>query len=236
MQPRPTIALIAGVILAVGALVPAAVACSPMGYENSGKPRLLERNIAKVMVERATSIELVVAETQEPIDLERLFAAQLESADARLRGYLLQEFESIRPFAATVTFRVAETLKGPNVGGFRMNAFVGDGSDLESRRRWARSRRDFQHPGDYWGTSTFPFDETFQLGSCWEPPHANIGASYLIFRDESGRILDAALPFAWRHSGVRFTLSGPTFAEVFEPGDAWVRRIRREVMRSQSSD
>ena len=236
IPPRTTIALITGAVMAMGVFVPAADACGALSYENSGSPRLLERNIARVMVERATSIELVVAEAREPLDLEALFAAQLAAASPQARSGLVEEIEIIRPFSSAVTFRVTETLKGPSVGGFRMNAMVGDGSDQASRRRWARSRRDFQNPGGYWLSESLPFDGTFQLGSCWEPPHANVGASYLIFRDESGRILDAELPFAWRQSGTRFNHSGPTFVEVFEPGDLWVRRVRREVMRSQASD
>ena len=200
-------------------------------------PRPLDRDIARLMVERATYVELAVAEARQPFDLEALVATRLAAAGPDERRSLSWGLENYRSSAATVTFRVVETLKGPRVDTFQLNMLVGVGADTAARREEARRRRDFRGRDDHWNLNSYWrhtgfLDETADiLDSCWEAESAELGAGYLVFRDETGRVLDAELRFAWPRSGDRFTLAGPTFEEVFEPGDPWVRRVRRETER-----
>ena len=215
-----------------------ASACSPLAYSYSGSPPALERNEARVLLDKAVRVDLVIAERSRPLDLQTVFGdvpAGLTPAEA-LGGE--GDIAQWQPWAAVVSFRVLETLKGvPSEPAFDMAASATQDTETarSQRRNWARERRAFDDPSTYWSSDVHMLDETFMISACQEPPHVVVGGTYLIFRGERGNILGPTLPFRWRHSGQVFQIQGPVFEEVFGDDDPWLRRVRREAARLRSA-
>ena len=206
-----------------------AAACSPIGYERSGSPRSLQPNEARFLVQKAASVELVVADQRRFLDLPALLGSRLAEAEPSRLSFLRDEIALTQPWVATVTFRVIETLKGSPSAAFDLNAMVTVLPAEDERRRWARDRGGFNDPSTYWLSGAAPLNEAFDLDGCVEPPRVVMGGTYLVFRDVGGRILDATLPFRWRHSRQEFVIQGPVFEEIFGDNDPWLRRVRREA-------
>lgn len=217
-----------GALLSVAVAAPAALACSPVSYEWSGSPRPVERNVARTMVERATSVHLITAEQGRPFDIARLQLGEPTTPESR--RYLEEERDVMRSWSQTMTFRVQETLKGEPVGQLEMGVFR-DGASVEDRRSEARGRGRFSDPSSYWSFDERPLDADFRIGGCLEPLRAVEGASYLIFLDDAGKLLDARLEF--RRGNWSGTRRGPAFVEVFGDGDPWLSAVRREAARTR---
>ncbi|NBW06712.1 MAG: hypothetical protein EBR82_01645 [Caulobacteraceae bacterium] len=216
------------VLAAILTAVPAfpAIACSPIGYERSGSPPALERNEARSLLDKAARVDLVIADSSRPFDLDTALLAVPENLNPAQSAAVQPELDVWRARGGIVAFRVLETFKGPPQAGFDMAAAVALDTVTGHAQRayWAGRRRAFDDPDTYWSSWVDPFDTSRLFDSCWQPIHVVIGGTYLIFRDETGNILGPTLPFRWRHSGQVFQVQGPVFEEVFGGDDPWLRR------------
>lgn len=189
MMRSGPLAVLAAILMAAPA-VPA-MACSLIGYARSGSPPALERNEARGLLDKAARVDLVIADSSRPLDLDAAVTAVPGNLNPAQLAAVEPELALWRTRGGIVAFRVLETFKGPPQDAFDMAAAVSFDSltDHVQREHWAGRRGAFDDPDTYWADWVDPLDMNRLFDSCWQPIRVVIGGTYLIFRDEAGNVL-----------------------------------------------
>lgn len=210
--------------------VPAA-ACSPP----PGWPRKVKLDIpvmARVLVEAAATVDLVIAEhatddyevaTTPQANAEAManYAAgddgsKLTAAEVSAR---LKQDEVLD--GARIHYRLVERLKGSGSGAFSLNGMLDEPPGPGPRRldttTQLKARLNSRDLSDWQG-----------FGACIQPLWTELGHHYVVFRDADGQLLRQTVPL--RLNGAPRQVQGPVYAETSATGDdIWVAAIRRAL-------
>jgi hypothetical protein len=215
------VALFVATLTLVG--VEPALACSIIASEQ----RLIGPTPATTLLARSAFVEVVVAESAEPLGADDLVWPSPPSRQDMDRAEL-----GLRQMSAhTIRFRVIERLQGDGPNGFTLRGQV-DSTDPTRIPQLADLCGDFSDRrgeclGD-WLDEEFTPDLLWN--SCFQPPFVTLGARYLIFRDADGTLTDPSIRI--RSSGRRLFVRGPVMRQLIDD-DPWLAAVRQELAEQQ---
>ncbi|MBL8545383.1 MAG: hypothetical protein JNL81_02910 [Hyphomonadaceae bacterium] len=195
-------------LAAAGALVAAALAlgaeahaCVPLDFGQVSAP---QGTATQQMVARAASIELMRVDQREHV---------LDTG--------MYEYGPIYRY----TLRPVETLAGRTRG--RLNVYAFDQSAPVGQ--YLRPEHWWEPPFDLAPGVVFPDPNDLEnTPACVGLAYFELGATYLIFRDRGGEILQ---PTHLVHSSTMgdLQINGPAFERIQVPNSAWLSEVRNEV-------
>lgn len=236
--------MIATAMIAAGVLAaaPAALACDIPPYDKR-RDRIDAAALPAEMVRSAARIDIAVAETVEPIDVEtwlnQAWAAELAKADeaerARIEKVKRGELATYnRPSFGRVNYRIVETLKGPPAEDLSLVAFlyVEDSPEALHRRQFDRTdqRGDYSDPKEVYMTDRLVQADQGNGWNCNSSLHVVQGPRYLIFRDADGNLLGEVRTPGHRYGDNRYRW--PVHEQLLAD-DPWLARVRKAAAKDR---
>ena len=229
--------------VAMAVAVPGGAAACVNAYFDPKRVELLDRDVAQVMVDAATTVDFVEVESRAPFDLRPWAGRAIMERIAEVGSFadaqrlLAEQFARVEEFTRDdpvmrFTFRVLERLKGRSPDRFDMVGMeapaMPEGSPNFAGRSMSREET-------LWHTYMRDMEFSDYATSCndglWVFPEQQ---RYLVFRGADGRTLGPVLRWRRRDTGEVWLKRGPAF-EAVAAGSTWEREVRRAADRARKA-
>lgn len=185
-----------------------ALACVPLKYDMTG---ITAESVAQEMAPQAATIEIMRVVSRSGVQADRVYAEYYTNSLYRFR------LESV------------EVLKGFSRGPLELHGF-----DADWRARWLQRWTPRRQQPLWWTTpegyaglqdTVLPDPTDFGSMTCAAPVTFEVGAQYLVFRDESGELLHPGLA---REGRPARPAQRPVIERISED-DPWLRQVRASL-------